>query len=40
MNNLNAAKIALMLFWEEKENDSLYLNYLLKFANCLLDKGN
>jgi hypothetical protein len=40
MDKLNATKIVLMLFWNEFDNDSNYLNYLLKFIILLLKGGN
>ncbi|EGR27785.1 MIR domain protein, partial [Ichthyophthirius multifiliis] len=40
LDKLNATKIVLKLFWDENENDSYYLNYLLKFLNLLLKNGN
>lgn len=39
-NRLNAIKIIIILIWEETENDPVYLFYLLKFANHILEGGN
>lgn len=40
MDRLNGTKIALILLWEDSENNAEFLYYLIKFTILLLEGGN
>lgn len=40
LDKLNGTKIALILLWEDTDNNAEFLYYLMKFTILLLEGGN